>query len=732
MRRRRLNSDELLFAEGEACELGMWIVSKGCIGIFQPNAECALPASAPITPASSAASASSASAFAPLLSSGSPMCLIAPGESIAEWTLITQASSPTVSFPVRAAAMGATETFFLPRAAFVSFTRRHPRSLLEFVRTAIARQWRVASYVLEAVLELPSRSREEVQGDEDAAKVDWTEMEGGGAAAASAPQHPAAAAAAAVATPGTPAPASHGSPSLSLSLTGSLPSPGHPPSPPSPLPPFTRGRGIRLVTLAPYEVLFSAGDEASSLYVVASGSLEAVTVAPSASSSSPTSATVTGTIGTGCVCGGISFMGSTSRGETVRAAAAAVTLYEYTTACIDQLMADDPAALVPIARAVGRQLAPICRQFFELGLDSRWYRAGSIVYEQGDASDAVYLVISGRVHAVMGSGAQAADGGGRANGAGEMGAVLFGEIAGDDDSEGDRQQAADTYETQYLFEVGRGEMLGEETSLGDSADEVRRPYTAVCVRDTECVRISQSTFLHLFNLNPRSMLRFARSLSHRVHMLASRSFTSSAASLQPRTPPTIATVALVWIGSSPWGGPRSFLLSFGEHLMAALREHGDCVWVDSERLRHEVGASVADQLGDVMHRSRASRWLSELEENNRFIVLETTQIRSRNAQQPRSREEQRRREEGGEAARWAAQRLPPSLLPLQLTIPSRPGLGCVWSRPTACCCSAAPTVRMRVSLSMSEICYGRRAPPLPRCPLLPTSPQRTTTAWTSV
>ena len=597
MRRRRLAPDELLFTEAEPCELGMWVVAHGRIGVYQPDAECALPQSG-------------GSAASLLLSSGSPMCVISEGESIGEWALIGHFTSSTVLHPVRAAALTPCDVYFLPRPAFEAFTRRHPRSLLEFVRTAVARQWRIASYVLESVLELPPRSREEVQGDERAATVHWEETLGavegldphhrGRGEPFHLPLHPV--------SPGQPAPVDAAQPGLGPPLP--------PVSPPSPLPAFPRGRGVRLLSLAPYDVLFSAGDEASSLYVVATGCLEAV-----ASSSATQGGVVLGQIPAGCVCGGISFMGSTPRGETIRASSTPTTVYEYTRECIEGMVVDDPGSLIPIARAVGRQLAPICQQFYELGLDSRWYRAGSIIYEQGDTSDAVYLTISGRVHAVLTRKrlGRDSDDNDRRNGD-----IYFGHVGGDDDGQPHPSpEPIDDDEYETLFEAGRGETLGEETSFGDSEDVVKRPYTAVCVRDTECVRISSSTFIHLFNLNPRSMLRFARSLSHRVHMLAARSL--SGGSIAPRQQASIATIAVVWIGAAPWGGPRSFILSFGDRLMRELTQHGPCVWVDEDRLRREVGDSTANALGDLVHRSRASRWLSELEENNRFIVLETTQ-----------------------------------------------------------------------------------------------------------
>jgi CRP-like cAMP-binding protein len=178
--------------------------------------------------------------------------------------------------------------------------------------------------VLEHVLELPPRSREEVQGDERAAVVEWDEMKGGEVG--------------------------RGDDLLHIEVEQ--------PEPVSPLPSFPRGRGVRLLSLAPYDILFQAGDEASSLYVVATGSLQAIST-PSSPSSPPV---VLGQIQPGSVCGGISFIGSTPRGETIRASSTPTTVYEYTRECIESLLSDDPSSLIPIARAVGRQLAPICQQ----------------------------------------------------------------------------------------------------------------------------------------------------------------------------------------------------------------------------------------------------------------------------------------------------------------------------------------------------------------------------------
>ena len=111
----------------------------------------------------------------------------------------------------------------------------------------------------------------------------------------------------------------------------------------------------------------------------------------------------------------MSFFGGTERGESVRAAISTQLLlfsrptvedmlrYDphttYSSTCTAHMMAElysclhdragtpvlfrnSPQDLLPIGLAVGRQLAPVLRQFFELGLKTTWYHSGQIIFHE--------------------------------------------------------------------------------------------------------------------------------------------------------------------------------------------------------------------------------------------------------------------------------------------------------------------------------------------------------------
>jgi hypothetical protein len=49
---------------------------------------------------------------------------------------------------------------------------------------------------------------------------------------------------------------------------------------------------------------------------------------------------------------------------------------------------------------------------------------------------------------------------------------------------------------------------------------------------------------------------------------------------------------------------------------------GPTLHLNSARLDHNLGVHTASKLGNFVQRSRASRWLTQMEEDNRFIVYE--------------------------------------------------------------------------------------------------------------
>jgi predicted acylesterase/phospholipase RssA/CRP-like cAMP-binding protein len=600
----------------------MWIVSKGKLGIFGPDAVCILPTGSSKPPLANPTLTRGSS----YLGSGSPMAIVSPGESVGEFMLISDQSNiddDNNTQKLGCAALEETEVYFLSRTVFEQFTRKYPHALIDFVRSAIARQWRVASYVLEHFLELPPDSRQQIQGPVESAKLDFNEIQLAKSENNIIDRKD-------NAVPSKTA--NTVNPTNTNTNTNNQSSLAIPAA-------FARFKGIKLLSLATDDILFNVNEEAESLYVINTGALQAYN-----SLNEPCAI-----IPSGCIVGGISFFGGTVRGETVRATED-TTVYEYTRPTIEQLICEEPLLLLPIVRAVARQLAPVCQQFFELGLDTRWYRSGHVIFRQGEEADAVYLTISGRIrmvahpdsvagaeHNYTGTGANAAA------------------VSTNSNQLNNNPNAATTNETnnnnnppasecnskpmsqqteQYIFEVGRGETFGEQCdffedssldSTNTGSDRVYRPYTAVCIRDTEAVRISSVSFLNLFEKNPRAMLRFSRSLTKRLNQLASKARVSNNRQKQSET--NIATVAIVHIGSNnSTVDNRHVVREFGLRLMSELTTYGPVLWVNTETIAKELGQITADNLHEFVHRSKTARWLSEQEESNRFIFFEADEL----------------------------------------------------------------------------------------------------------
>ena len=89
----------------------------------------------------------------------SPLSEITAGGSVGDFTLIARGDQTHQTTCV--ALEDDTEVFFLSRAVFAQFAQRHPLEFTAFVRTAVARLWRVASYTLQDFLHLPDASRDQ-------------------------------------------------------------------------------------------------------------------------------------------------------------------------------------------------------------------------------------------------------------------------------------------------------------------------------------------------------------------------------------------------------------------------------------------------------------------------------------------------------------------------------------------------------------------------------------------
>lgn len=199
-------------------------------------------------------------------------------------------------------------------------------------------------------------------------------------------------------------------------------------------------------------------------------------------------------------------------------------------------------------------------------LELRLLRGGEALFRQGEASDALYVVITGRLRVVR---------------------------------EG-RDGAATT-----LQELRRGESVGE---VGIITGEPRAA-TVVAVRDSLVARLGRAGFDRLLAAEPATMLRqFAAPV---IRALGEQ--TSGAA----RPAGEVATVAVVPIGR--WAPPAGF----AEQLAAALATAGPTLHLSSARLDALLARPGAAQTpADAPASFSLVRWLNEQEAGHSYVVYE--------------------------------------------------------------------------------------------------------------
>ncbi|CAG1006060.1 putative NTE family protein [Burkholderiales bacterium] len=190
---------------------------------------------------------------------------------------------------------------------------------------------------------------------------------------------------------------------------------------------------------------------------------------------------------------------------------------------------------------------------------------GATLFRQGDRGDDVYVIVNGRLRAVV------------------------------DDPEGG---------VRVLEEVGRGSAVGELALLTGEA----RAATVVAVRDSDLVRLPKAAFDTLLDRHPRAMMQIARAAAVRLRRSSQQPSRAGAA------PVTLALIP---------AGPGVPLRAFADRLTAALRRGGDVLRVGSADVdRHMARPGIAQSAdGDDAHGSIVA-WLSAQEREHRHVVLE--------------------------------------------------------------------------------------------------------------
>lgn len=270
---------------------------------------------------------------------------------------------------------------------------------------------------------------------------------------------------------------------------------------------------------------------------------------------------------TGCVVGGIAAVTGTQHREsavclhpdTKVAVLPIALLHELAEREAQQHLSEGGAtSVLSLVQGVVRHMCPLLDAFLGAGLQRVWRKAGQILYAQDDAANSLYVVISGRVRAIMQRATPL--------GAFPRRARQHLRHTSSREQPSTAAAAAAHYADDVILsggvDVGRGESIGELSLLSssrkrcvpDSAassapvsrrSRVLRPsfpglcsfFTAVCVRDCELVRISRPAWETIVRRHPSVLERFVQVMANRCVAAApapGRADVPESHSLRPR------------------------------------------------------------------------------------------------------------------------------------------------------------------------------------------------------
>eukprot|EP00742_Colponemidia_sp_Colp-10_P008838 GILJ01009598.1.p1 GENE.GILJ01009598.1~~GILJ01009598.1.p1 ORF type:complete len:1135 (+),score=165.01 GILJ01009598.1:128-3532(+) len=275
-----------------------------------------------------------------------------------------------------------------------------------------------------------------------------------------------------------------------------------------------------------------------------------------------------------------------------------------TKSAFDQLATEEPSVVLNVTRFIMQRLSKLVRQL-DHALEWTHIKAGHTLYREGDLSDCLYVVLSGRLlHTI---------------------------------------KRADN-RSEVVGQAIRGDCLGE---LGVLTGEPRETKLGA-IRDSELCKISKSVVLLIAQRYPSVMLSFAKTIGLKLQrqwvglpMNASdgrfgattpaHHLKLPAALLDTRSPKTAGNnnpfaqplnharrrVDLATVAILPAGGFVP-LADFSKRLLTALQSIGPIHHLNSDIIQHMGFSRRGGKMGEL----KMTHWLGELEEKNRIVLYE--------------------------------------------------------------------------------------------------------------
>ena len=327
------------------------------------------------------------------------------------------------------------------------------------------------------------------------------------------------------------------------------------------------------------ETLFRQGDPGGFLYLVFQGRLQVAITREDGTEM------IVAEVGPGKPLGEIQFLSGGTRTASVTALHAAALL-KFSRTAFERLTDQNPEILRQMAEIIRQRLrrdqlvamlpnlcGPVDTAILkDLELETEWLSLsqGAALFRQGEPGDSFFLLISGRLQA-----------------------VVF-------DARG---------QPRIVGEIRRGETVGE-IAMFTGED---RTATVLAMRDSELVKFSQTGFERITALYPKLMLRIMQTLIKRLQKTQN--------SVQAASPVLNIAVASA--------DPETPLNDFTERLVNALALIDQTLHLSSDRVERLLDMpSVAQTPEDDPNNIRLAAWLDEQEAKYTTIVYETDRFDS--------------------------------------------------------------------------------------------------------
>lgn len=334
-------------------------------------------------------------------------------------------------------------------------------------------------------------------------------------------------------------------------------------------------------------------------------------------------------IGVGGLIGAVPYITGCKHPYTCRT----MTKCKFAVFTQSQLNAAPPLSiLVDMTRLVAQIVAPTLLQFSSLGLKREWRRAGDTLFVSGSKPSDVYIVVHGRVRIIVNQNntmtnklKSAAHSHNKSNISNTTDYTTHSTYNNTNTMFTGRTSDRDT----MRIEVGRGESVGELALLQNNDSNKYSPYnntnttrqsrhssTAVCVRDSEVVRISAPAFEHMKRLYPQVNSKFSSILANRLHELLTQDTNQV-----PKSPFTGRSNSCLVITLFPHNSTVN-INSFAAQLSLSLQLHGPTLHIDTSTIDRILGGETSKHLDEYHQRLRLTSYINDMETQHRFLLLQ--------------------------------------------------------------------------------------------------------------